>query len=82
MDTRKTDVSMLCPTCKFGVGQAFSVAINYDFKIVHLRCPDCGREWGTRETFSEPPGRGSPRTQRSATNNTTSTTRRKELGHH
>jgi hypothetical protein len=61
METRPSDVNVLCPTCKYGVGQPFSVAINYDYKIIHLRCPDCGRDWRVRETFSEPPGRPSSR---------------------
>jgi hypothetical protein len=59
MDTRNSDVNMLCPTCKYGVGHPYAVAINFDFKIVHLRCPDCGREWRVRETFTESPGKGS-----------------------
>jgi predicted RNA-binding Zn-ribbon protein involved in translation (DUF1610 family) len=53
-------VSELCPTCKMGVGAAYSVTINYEYKVVHLRCPDCGREWGVRETFVESPAKGSP----------------------
>jgi hypothetical protein len=49
IDALKPDVNMLCPTCKYLVGQPFSVAINYDYKILRLRCPDrgrdCGRAW-------------------------------------
>jgi hypothetical protein len=61
METRPSDVSVLCPRCQYGVGQPFSVAINYEYKIIHLRCPDCGCDWRVRETFSEPPGRPSSR---------------------
>jgi len=48
MEILPSDVNVMCPTCKYGVGQPFSVAVNCDYKIIHLRYPGCGRDWRVR----------------------------------